>query len=303
MEKKHFDSAFKDPFDLEPRELKDEPWKTIAAELLQEDESDRQEKMARFLEIYRADPQIAKWRVPEDGDKWEKDEHLIKFLRAGSWDTQTALTILQTYLNSGKLYTGIVRVAIPKQLEHVWEKKLSAVTEYRDHYGRRIFIYRPGSWNPDEVHVNELLASSYVMFELMAEEIKTQIAGVTCVVDLYGFGFKQLRNFGIEQVKCMTSFMSGAFPLWVRKIHVVNNPRLFSVLHNMMKPFLDERVKDNMVFHGSDYTELHKEVPVSILPDTMGGPGELDNKVSINLLRERNQHYIDIVEKTLKHST
>jgi len=275
----------------------------MAVELLNEVESERKEKMAKFLEMYRADPQIAKWRVPEDGDKWERDEHLIKFLRAASWDTQTALTILQTYLNSGKLYTGIVKVAIPKQLEHVWKKKLTAATEYRDQYGRRIFIYRPGIWNPDEVNVNEFLASSYVTFELMAEEMKNQIAGVTCVCDLYGFGFKQLRNIGIEQIKCMTSFMSGAFPLWVRKIHVVNNPRLFSVVHNMMKPFLDERVKDNMVFHGSDFTELHKEVPSYLLPDTMGGPGELENEVCVKLLLERNQHYIDIVEKSLKHST
>ena len=65
--------------------------------------------------------------------------------------------------------------------------------------------------------------------------------------DIHGFLF---RNIGMEQVRCMTSFMSGAFPIWIRKVHVCNNPRLFGVLYNMMTPLMDDRVKGNMVFHG-----------------------------------------------------
>merc|ERR1712168_1698060 len=235
--------------------------------------------------------------------RWEKRERLIKFLRAGAWDVEMALTILRNYLDSGRLYTNIVKISLPKQLDVAWTRKLNTVLEYRDVYGGRIYIYRPGSWNPDEVTVNELFASSYCLFELMAEEIKTQLSGVTCVVDVQGFGFKQLRNIGIEQIKCMTGFMSGSFPLWVRKIHIVNAPRLFGVLHNMMKPFLDDRVKDNMIFHGFEYTELHKEVPPFLLPPSMGGSSPINNDVCVQLLKDRNDLFVDIVEKSLKHST
>lgn len=122
------------------------------------------------------------------------------------------------------------------------------------------------------------------------------------MVDCEGFSFKHIRNIGIEQVKCMTSFMSGSFPLWVRRIHIVNNPRVFSLLYNMMKPFLDDRVRDNMVFHGYDYTAVQKEVPTFLLPNSMGGPGELDNEACVRVVMERTKHYEEILEKTLKQA-
>merc|ERR1711962_334745 len=215
MDKKYFDAVFKDPFDFDPATGTGEPWKSIAADLLDENDNEKEKKMKEFLELYRADPQIARWREPEDEERWECDEQLIKFLRAANWDVHGAVTIVQSYLNSGKLYADIVIKAIPKKLDHVWDKKLHAVSEHRDQYGRRIFIFRPGMWNPDEITVNELLAGSYMHFELMADEVKTQVAGVTCVCDMYGFGLKQLRNIGIEQIKCMTGFMAGSFPLWM----------------------------------------------------------------------------------------
>lgn len=302
LEKPRFDSAFKDPIDLEVTEDLTEPWKTISRELLNEQDGVREKKIEEFLEKLKADPEVKKWNDPGDVNGWESREHLIRFLRAGNWDENAALAILREHLQSGKLYTSIVRLAVPNKLDKVWAKRLSAVTEYRDVYGRRIFIYRPGAWNPDEIDVNELFASSYVMFELMANEIKNQIAGVTCVCDLQGFGFKHLRSFGLEQVKCVTSFMSGSFPLWIRRIHVVNAPRLFAVLYNMMQPFMDERMKNNMIFHGSDYTQLHKEVPPFLLTSSMGGTQKkLDNDVSVDMVIKRNHIYEALVQKTLKH--
>ena len=32
------------------------------------------------------------------------------------------------------------------------------------------------------------------------------------------------RNFNMDMVMCINSFLCGAFPLWFRRIHIVNNP-------------------------------------------------------------------------------
>jgi len=71
----------------------------------------------------------------------------------------------------------------------------------------------------------------------------------------------------------------------------VNNPAIFSVLYNLAKPFLDDRVKKNMVFHGSSYEELHKAVPAFLLPQSCGGPeGEIEENVeSVRLVLERSE--------------
>ena len=50
-----------------------------------------------------------------------------------------------------------------------------------------------GQWDPDTVPVEAYYASAYVLMELVATEVKTQIAGVTVVNDVSGFGFKHIR--------------------------------------------------------------------------------------------------------------
>merc|ERR1712130_626347 len=76
-------------------------------------------------------------------------------------------------------------------------------------------MFRLGKWDPDKVLLDDFYASAYIFLEMIAREVKTQIAGVTVVNDVSGFGF-----------------------------------RLFGVLFNMIKPFLPDKVKDNIVFHG-----------------------------------------------------
>ena len=66
-----------------------------------------------------------------------------------------------------------------------------------------LFIYRFGA----------VYAVGYMLSELMALEPKTQIAGVTCIIDAKDFGLKHLREFGIEDVKNTSRFIQvGLFP-------------------------------------------------------------------------------------------
>ncbi len=51
------------------------------------------------------------------------------------------------------------------------------------------------------------------------------MAGVTCVADISGLGFKHIRSLGLEQIRCMAAFLTGSFPLWFRRIHIVHHPR------------------------------------------------------------------------------
>ena len=82
-----------------------------------------------------------------------------------------------------------------------------------------------GRWDPDKVLLDDFYASAYCLLEMVAREVKTQIAGLTVLNDVSGFGFRHLRCLGLEQMKCIIAFMNGGFPIWFRRIHVVNNPR------------------------------------------------------------------------------
>ena len=53
----------------------------------------------------------------------------------------------------------------------------------------------------------DLYAVGYMLSELIALEPETQVAGVTIIADATGFGWKQFRNFGVEDARNMANFV------------------------------------------------------------------------------------------------
>ena len=81
------------------------------------------------------------------------------------------------------------------------------ILPHRDKYGRRVYFYRPGKWNPDTVCLEDVFCAGYMLCETAAKEPMSQICGVTVICDASDFGFKQLRQFGIEDIKAFSAFM------------------------------------------------------------------------------------------------
>ena len=90
-------------------------------------------------------------------------------------------------------YYPFMSAGPPSQLEDVWRERLLCVPEGRDQHGRRIFIMRLGQWDPSTITTTRLFTAAFTLFELIALEEKTQIAGVTVVADISGFGFRHLK--------------------------------------------------------------------------------------------------------------
>ena len=44
--------------------------------------------------------------------------------------------------------------------------------KHRDQYGRRVVIFRPGRWEPDKSHFNEVFCTGITLMELVAKETK-----------------------------------------------------------------------------------------------------------------------------------
>ena len=93
------------------------------------------------------------------------------------------------------------------KLQHVFEAQINTMLEIRDEDGRRVYVYRPGKWNPDVVKFSEIFSAAFILAEMVSEEPKTQVAGVTCIADAADFGFKQVRNFTLQDARTMTSFL------------------------------------------------------------------------------------------------
>lgn len=55
------------------------------------------------------------------------------------------------------------------------------------------------------------------------------------------------------------------------EIHIVNHGWVFDVMFQMFKPFMSDRMRANIHFHGADMTSLHRFVPPEHLPAKYGG--------------------------------
>jgi len=287
-----------DPFYSSPswEEGLDKKWFDIAELQLGEDKNARQKKLSDFKNLLYADPKFSKFMTPT---LLQSDTYLNIYLRAGAWDVTAALAVLNNFYSLGLNYKPYVEMSFPSKLGHVWREQLNTVCEKRDRFGRRVLLMRLGKWDPDTIPVEHFFASVFVLLEMVTREVKTQIAGLTVVIDVQGLSFKHIRNLGINEIRLAAAFLQGSFPLWVRKIHIVNQPRIWSVLMNVAKPFLSENAKDGLVMHGHDLTSFHHEVPPELLWSDIGGAGPFDNTAAVTAVNNMEEHFQELVGLTL----
>lgn len=57
----------------------------------------------------------------------------------------------------------------------------------------------------------------------------------------------------------------------MKNIHIVNQPYIFNMVFALFKPFLREKLKNRIIFHGTDRKSLHKYMSPSCLTPNYGG--------------------------------
>ncbi|XP_023349006.1 alpha-tocopherol transfer protein-like [Eurytemora carolleeae] len=127
--------------------------------------------------------------------------------------------------------------------------------------------------------------------EVMGREPKTQIAGMVAIVDMAGFGWYHVMQMTVDYVKDMVAMVQNSFPIRFREIHIVNESYLFDVVFALVKPFLTDKIRNRIRFHGGDLESLYRYVPRSILPAEYGGEQPAFNNSSLQLALAKMEDY------------
>eukprot|EP00092_Neocalanus_flemingeri_P013354 GFUD01014398.1.p1 GENE.GFUD01014398.1~~GFUD01014398.1.p1 ORF type:complete len:296 (-),score=64.73 GFUD01014398.1:523-1410(-) len=272
----------------------DDEW-AVRAETIVNEPSDEEEVKAKVEDARRKLIEIYPDANTED---IFTEKNIIKYLRSANWNVVDAMDMFLTSVQQFKDFLPFITAGSPSQLEKVWSKKLVWVSPKRDQWGRRVLIFRLGRWNPSDFSVQHLYTATFSLLQMISLEAVTQVAGVVFVADLQGFGFKHLKALGVEELRCLGSFLSGGFPMWFRKLHIVNNPRLFNMLYSILKGFLGPRIKDNVQFHGYQLPTLLEAVPAEILPKDLGGQSnDADIDLSVETLKTNEVRILAIMEQ------
>ena len=185
-----------DPFNKSPNQGDDiQKYQRIAEVYFKETEENRSERLEEFKQSLRS-------QHPEWLKNLPTDDFLLKILRAGGFTVDGAIGVLTRYvkmMNEAPKYFSNAFNALGT-VKKVYQHQLHLMLSSRDKNGRRVYIWRPGFWDPDVMSFSDVFCCGYMLCEMVSREEKTQMTGVTCVMDGSNFGFKQFRQVSFEDL-------------------------------------------------------------------------------------------------------
>lgn len=98
-----------------------------------------------------------------------------------------------------------------------------------------------------------------------------QVNGAVVIFDMDGLSLQQTWQFTPPFAKRIVDWLQDSVPLRIKAIHVVNQPKLFNIVFALFKPFLREKLRKRIIFHGTDRQSLYQHMAPECLPVCYGG--------------------------------
>merc|ERR1712012_1334141 len=121
--------------------------------------------------------QLVQKESVENGLKVPEDDHFyLMFLRSGMMNPVDGFSVMKNYfmlkMNSSRYFEGSTQ--LERLVTEVFSQKIHCMLPYRDHHGRRIYVFRPGRWDPAKVPFFDMFCVGYMLSELVIREERTQ---------------------------------------------------------------------------------------------------------------------------------
>ncbi|XP_015781139.1 alpha-tocopherol transfer protein-like [Tetranychus urticae] len=197
------------------------------------------------------------------------DKICLKFLRSRDYDLCESLKVL----------SGFVDVAEERPDIFSWSDNIKKVISSGMYYhypvktpnGCKLLINHPGCWDTRSFKITDIISATLFFDEMSLLDEDVQRNGFIGVIDMRGLGWSHIYNVGLTNAKLASDLTDKYIPFKLINLHVVYENRLTDMAYSLFKPFLDERLKKRIIFHGHDLTSLYKYVPQSCLPPSFGG--------------------------------
>lgn len=201
------------------------------------------------------------------------DEFLTIFLRPCKYYPESAYQLMKRVADFKQKNASLLDNLMPAdERVALLEHNVVNVMKSRDHKHRRVLLVNAGkSWDPSKVSADQMFRLFYLIHELAIAEPETQVHGTVVIMDFDGLSMKQVMGLTPSFSMRLLSFIQDAMPLRLKEVHVVKQPFLFNMVWQMFKPFVREKLKKRMFFHGTKMSSLHTHVAPSHLPKNYGG--------------------------------
>jgi len=235
-----------------------------------------------------------KERVREYIKPFHTDDTFIRFLRARAYDLNKATEMFvnsmkwRAEVNADNILETFPKNKYFKYLYNYWPARMHGVTKD----GWPVFIERIGAVDARGLlkNVPENILIQYHIWVVENDEKKRAELflekgvhpGIVIIQDLAGLGWKHIHSSALNCIKKIFAIDQNNYPEALRKLYVVNAPRLFQVVFGILKPWVDPQTLQKVVVLGTDYKqELLKVIDETELPPVLGGKCRKCNGVCI----------------------
>ncbi|KAK9878597.1 hypothetical protein WA026_022858 [Henosepilachna vigintioctopunctata] len=249
--------------EVELGELKPET-KEIARKELRETPDVVREAVKELRDLLKEEKDLL---VPIDNDDW-----LIRFLRPCKFYPESAFELIKRYYNFKVKHAVHYDGLIPSKESNIFNANILTVFPNRDQEGRRILVIELGTkWDTKKVTLDEVFKGCVLFLELAMLEQESQVCGAVVIFDMDGLSLSQTTKFTPAFAKRIVDWLQESVPLRIKNIHIVNQPYIFKMVFALFKPFLKEKLRNRIIFHGTDRQSLHKYLDPEVLPECYGG--------------------------------
>ncbi|XP_064024074.1 alpha-tocopherol transfer protein-like isoform X2 [Pogoniulus pusillus] len=221
------------------------------------------------------------------------DAFLLRFLRARKFDYDRALQLLVNYHSCRRSWPEVFSNLRPSAVKPVLESGFVTVLPCRDPEGRHVVCIRPDRWSPSQYPITENIRAIYLTLEKLIQAEETQVNGIVILADYKGVSLSKASHFGPFVAKKVIGILQDGFPIRIKAVNIINEPRIFKGIFAIIKPFLKEKIANRFFLHGCDLNSLHQNIPPMILPEEYGGTaGKLDISAWNELLLASEEDFL-----------
>ncbi|XP_055298216.1 alpha-tocopherol transfer protein [Sitodiplosis mosellana] len=233
-------------------------------------------------------PAIAELREMLKGEKTlhvpTDDEFLKMYLRPCKYYPKSAFDRIKTFFKLKQKHPELYEDLYPNSVIHVYEQELVKLVPTRDRNGSRILVIQCGKkWKPSKCSLNDLFRAIQVAIAASMLEPTTQICGGCVILDFDGLSLSHIMQFTPSFAALVLTWVQDSLSLRLKSVHIVNNSYLFNMLFAIFKPFIREKLRKRIHFHGRDMSSLHRHFDVECLPSMYGGKVDIPDGTGVAL--------------------
>ncbi|XP_076764500.1 alpha-tocopherol transfer protein-like [Xylocopa sonorina] len=249
----------------------DESYREKAKNELRETPEVVEQALKEFRALLKGEPNLI---VPDD------DQFYAKFLRPCKWYPKSSFELMKRYYQYKLKNPRYCQNLLPSSEEKVLSSDILIPLPERSIDNCRILQINCGKlWNTKIINVNEIFRAIILVLEASTAEPKTQIAGVHVILNMEGLTLAQVTQFGPSFAASVTEWVQRCLPCRLKGIHIINQPYIFNMVFAIFKPFLVEKIRKRILFHGTNRSSLIAALGSNAVPIAFGGELEFPDEL------------------------